>query len=135
MEQAVSEDRLMDGRVRLLQPVDGYRAAIDPVFLAACVQATAGERVLDAGCGAGAATLCLAVRSPDCRITGLELDPAAFDLAKRNIVLNAMETRVELILGNIASPPPRLAPGRMGVRIFTTPFASRLPGVPAPFPI
>ena len=32
---AVSEDRLLGGRVRLSQPVEGYRAAIDPVFLAA----------------------------------------------------------------------------------------------------
>ena len=111
MGDAVTEDRLVDGRVRLLQPVDGYRAAIDPVFLAAMVQAGTGDRVLDAGCGAGAATLCLAMRSPDCKITGLELDPAMFDLAKRNVALNAAEGRVELIQGNIAAPPPRLAPG------------------------
>ena len=110
MGDAVSEDRLVNGRVRLLQPVDGYRAAIDPVFVAAAVAAGPGERVLDAGCGAGAAALCLAARNPDCRITGLELDPAMFDLAKRNVALNALEGRVELILGNIAAPPPRLAP-------------------------
>ena len=111
MAEAVTEDRLVDGRVRLLQPVDGYRAAIDPVFLAAMVSAGPGERVLDAGCGAGAATLCLAARDPECRITGLELDPTRFDLAKRNVALNQVEGRVDLIQGNIAAPPPRLAPG------------------------
>ncbi len=110
MGEAVTEDRLVDGRVRLLQPVDGYRAAIDPVFLAALVHARKGERVLDAGCGAGAATLCLAARNPGCKIIGLELDPAMFDLAKRNVALNEAEDRVELIQGNIATPPPRLAP-------------------------
>jgi hypothetical protein len=31
----VTEDRLIGGRVALRQPADGYRAAIDPVFLAA----------------------------------------------------------------------------------------------------
>jgi tRNA1(Val) A37 N6-methylase TrmN6 len=111
MGDAVTEDRLVDGRVRLLQPVDGYRAAIDPVFLAAVIQAGTGERVLDAGCGAGAATLCLATRNTDCKIVGLELDPAMFDLAKRNVALNEADGRVELIQGNIAAPPPRLAPG------------------------
>jgi len=111
MESAVSEDRLVDGRVRLLQPVEGYRAAIDPVFLAAAVPAKSGDQVLDAGCGVGAAALCLAIRVPDCRITGLELDPAAFELAKRNIALNGLDGRVEAVLGNIAAPPPRLAPG------------------------
>lgn len=111
MDEATTEDRLVDGRVRLLQPVDGYRAAIDPVFLAASVAAGPEERVLDAGCGAGAASLCLAVRLPEARIVGLELDRAMFELAKRNIALNGVEGRVELIHGNVAAPPPRLAPG------------------------
>ncbi|MCH7793827.1 MAG: methyltransferase, partial [Proteobacteria bacterium] len=30
---------MLGGRVRLSQPVEGYRAAIDPVFLAAAVPA------------------------------------------------------------------------------------------------
>lgn len=111
MADSVSEDRLVDGRVRLLQPVDGYRAAIDPVFLAACVPATTGDKILDAGCGTGAASLCLAARVGDCKITGLEFDPAAFELAKRNIALNEMDGRVEVVLGNVAAPPPRLSPG------------------------
>ena len=40
---AVSEDALLGGRVRLRQPVAGYRVAIDPVLLAAAVPAAAGE--------------------------------------------------------------------------------------------
>ena len=59
---ALTDDRLLDGRVRLRQPAQGYRVAIDPVLLAAAVPARAGDRVLDAGCGTGAATLCLASR-------------------------------------------------------------------------
>jgi len=55
-----TEDALLGGRVRLLQAKVGYRAAIDPVLLAAAIPARAGQRVLDLGCGAGAASLCLA---------------------------------------------------------------------------
>jgi tRNA1(Val) A37 N6-methylase TrmN6 len=110
MDAAVTEDTLLDGRVRLLQPVQGYRAAIDPVFLAATVHAGAGEFVLDAGCGAGAASLCLAARVPDCRIAGLDTDETALALVRRNIALNKLEGRVEAVAGNIAAPPPRLAP-------------------------
>ncbi|MCC7428595.1 MAG: methyltransferase, partial [Alphaproteobacteria bacterium] len=53
----LSEDRLLGGRVVLRQPVRGYRAAIDPVLLAAFVPARAGEHVLEGGIGAGAAAL------------------------------------------------------------------------------
>ena len=58
------EDRLLGGRVRLIQPLSGYRAATDPVLLAAAVAARPGERVLDLGCGDGASSFCLAERVP-----------------------------------------------------------------------
>jgi tRNA1(Val) A37 N6-methylase TrmN6 len=56
-DPAVTEDRLLGGRVRLRQSVDGARVAIDPVFLAAAVPAEPSQQILDAGCGSGAAML------------------------------------------------------------------------------
>ena len=64
-EPTFTEDRLLGGRIRLKQPAAGYRVAIDPVFLAAAVPAEPHQLVLDVGCGAGAAMLCVAAR---CRI-------------------------------------------------------------------
>ena len=43
-------DAFLDGRLRLWQPRTGYRAATDPVLLAAFVPARAGQRVLELGC-------------------------------------------------------------------------------------
>ena len=63
-EPSFTEDRLLGGRIRLRQPATGYRVAIDPVFLAASVPAEPHQLVLDVGCGAGAAMLCLAARVP-----------------------------------------------------------------------
>ncbi|MEL6264223.1 MAG: methyltransferase, partial [Pseudomonadota bacterium] len=60
----MTHDRLLGGRVGLTQPRQGYRAATDPVLLAAAVPAAAGETVLELGIGAGAAVLCLAARVP-----------------------------------------------------------------------
>lgn len=122
MDPAVTEDRLLDGKVRLLQPEAGYRAAIDPVLLAAAVAAAAGERVLDAGSGAGAASLCLAWRCPDISIKGIEFDPQAVALARRNIALNELTGRVEAILGSIAAPPPALAGGGFDQAMANPPY-------------
>lgn len=108
MLEGTSEDTLLDGRVRLAQPRRGYRVAIDPVVLAAAVPAQGGELVLDAGAGTGAASLCLAVRVPDCRIVGLELERGLQRLARDNVAANGLAQRVEMLAGDLRRPPPRL---------------------------
>jgi tRNA1(Val) A37 N6-methylase TrmN6 len=98
--------------VRLLQPREGYRVAIDAVILAASVEAEENETVLDVGAGVGAASLCLAARVPNCRVVGVELQRELAALGSRNIQLNNMTGRVETIVADIARRmPPRLAPG------------------------
>ena len=107
----ISEDRLLGGRVRLSQPLAGYRAAIDPVFLAAAVPAEPGDSLLDLGCGAGAAALCLVARVPGSRVTGLEIQTELVRLAGDNARANGWGERFLPIAGDVARPPPRLAPG------------------------
>lgn len=99
---ATTEDRLLDGRVTLRQPARGYRAGLDAALLAATCDAKPGERVLEAGCGAGGALLAAAVRRPDTRFTGVERDPAVLRLARENIALNGLGDRVEAVEGDVA---------------------------------
>lgn len=101
-------DFLLNGRVRLLQPEGGYRAAIDPVFLAAITAATAGERVLDVGTGTGAAALCLAVRVPGVTVVGLEQRADACAFARRNADLSGVADRVTVVEGDLLAPPETL---------------------------
>ena len=68
----------------LWQPRTGYRAGLDPVLLAASVPARAGQTVLDLGCGAGAAALCLGARVPGLDLHGVERQPYYAELAARN---------------------------------------------------
>lgn len=118
----ITEDRLLDGAVTLRQPQEGYRAAIDPVLLAASVPAAAGEMILDLGSGVGAASLCLARRVAACRVYGLEMQPALAALARQNIELNGMTGRVESLIGSLQQPPPRLAPGSFHHVMTNPPF-------------
>ncbi|MEO0362619.1 MAG: methyltransferase [Pseudomonadota bacterium] len=98
----LTEDAFLGGRVRLLQPRFGYRAATDPVLLAAAVAARPGERVLDVGCGAGAAAACLAARVGGLELQGLELQPAYAALARKNLAGAAVWE------GDLFAPPAPL---------------------------
>lgn len=100
---ATTDDHLLGGRVSLRQPACGYRAAIDPVLLAAAVPAAAGERVLDLGCGVGAAMLCLAVRIPGVFVTGLERQADLAGLALANIAANGLAQRARVVHGEVAT--------------------------------
>ena len=90
----LTRNAFLGGQVYLLQPRNGYRAGVDPVLLAASVPARPGQSVLELGCGAGAAVLCLAARVPGLGLTGVELQPAYADLARRNAAENAIDLSV-----------------------------------------
>jgi tRNA1(Val) A37 N6-methylase TrmN6 len=100
-EREITEDGLLDGRVKLRQAARGYRAGMDAALLAAACDAKAGERVLEAGCGPGGALLAAAARRPQALFTGLERDPAAAVLARENATLNGLQARVEIVEGDV----------------------------------
>ncbi|MFE3836023.1 tRNA1(Val) (adenine(37)-N6)-methyltransferase [Pseudogemmobacter sonorensis] len=105
-DEDLSDDLFLRGRLRLLQPLKGYRAATDAVLLAAACPARAGQSVLDLGCGAGAASLCLGVRVPGLEQAGLELQPQYVDLARRNAARNRIG--LEVHQGDLARMPVAL---------------------------
>ena len=96
-----AENALLGGRVRLRQPVRGYRAGMDAALLAAAAGADAGERVIEAGCGAGAVLMQIAARTPGAALTGLERDPAMAVLARENAALNGADATV--VEGDVAA--------------------------------
>ncbi|MGE0734549.1 MAG: DUF2007 domain-containing protein [Alphaproteobacteria bacterium] len=117
-----TEDALLDGRVIVRQPADGYRISMDAVFLAACVAPKPGEIVLDAGSGVGAAALCLAARCAGVEIVGLELHDSLADFATENAGANNFADRVRFVTGDILRPPPAVAQRQFDHVMMNPPF-------------
>jgi tRNA1(Val) A37 N6-methylase TrmN6 len=130
--EGITEDFLLDRRVKLMQPARGYRAAIDPVFLAAAVPAKSGETVLDLGCGVGAASLCLAVRVADCRIVGMDADRGLVRLAGDNATQNGLSHRIMTLTGDLLRPPQRLEPESFAHVMANPPYLPAGTATPSP---
>jgi tRNA1(Val) A37 N6-methylase TrmN6 len=129
---AVTEDRILGGRVRLRQPAKGYRAGLDAALLAAACDAGAGERVVEPGCGVGAVMLAAAARRPATAFLGIERDPAAVALAEANIAANALGDRVAARVGEIAAKAP--AEGPFDAALCNPPFFDDPAELRAPHP-
>jgi tRNA1(Val) A37 N6-methylase TrmN6 len=122
-QSATTTDTLLDGRVTLRQPAVGYRVALDPVLLAAAVPYLQNARVLDVGCGTGAAMLCAAMRLPSIDVTGLEIQPQHVALSDENITLNGLQARARVMEGDIAALPDLVCAYPFDVIMTNPPFA------------
>lgn len=107
--QGLTSDAFLGGRLSILQPVKGFRAGSDSVLLAAAVEASAGEKVLDLGCGVGTIMLCLALRVPGLDITGIDGDEQAVSLAQKNLQRNKIPGQAfcHHVGGHTSSPLPK----------------------------
>lgn len=93
-EIATTEDRFLGGRVVLEQPAEGYRAGLDAVLLAASIEARNGLVLAEAGCGAGAALMCVAARIGEARLVGFDRVAGLVGLMERSAVANGFGDRV-----------------------------------------
>ncbi|MDO5657198.1 MAG: methyltransferase [Paracoccus sp. (in: a-proteobacteria)] len=123
-------DGFLGGRLRIEQPARGYRAGADAVMLAAACPALAGQAVLELGCGAGVASLCLDARVPGLELSGLERDGFYAELARRNAAANGAVLRV--VEGDLAAMPGELRAQVFDHVIANPPYFG--PGQPSPDP-
>lgn len=93
-------EEFLGGGIRLLQN-ERFRLGTDSLLLSRFVSLPKAARVADLGAGNAALGLLLCVRSGDCTVTGIELDPAAHALALENIRRNALHARVSSHLGDV----------------------------------
>ena len=98
-----TDDALLDGRVRILQPRGGHRAGSDAVLLAAAVEPLATGMIVDLGAGSGAVGLMLATRMP-AHILFVEKDPILAEMCRRNVDRNRLQDRARVIEADILVP-------------------------------
>ena len=88
--ECMDKIHLLNKKIALFQPKQGFKTSQDAVLLAAACPAKNAESVLDMGCGVGGALFSLLWREPDLDMTGLEIEQIYLDLAQKNATENDM---------------------------------------------
>jgi len=115
-------DSILDGKLRIIQRQRGYRFSIDALLLAHFVALQDGDTVIELGTGSGIISVILAQRPNPVRILGVEIQEGLFSIAVRNISLNSLDDRVEIIRGDVRQPASFCAPQSFSVAVFNPPY-------------
>ena len=66
-----------------------------------------GSAVCDVGTGSGAIAIAVAKHAPQCRVTAIDISPAALAIARENAAANSVAERIEFVQGDLlAALPP-----------------------------
>lgn len=87
--------------LRIVQDTDLFSFGIDAVLLADFVRASGRARIADLGTGTGILPLLLYGRGKGTHITGVELQPRAAELARRNVTDNGLEECIDIVEANL----------------------------------
>jgi len=109
-------DTFYRGRVRVLQKKRGFRFSVDAPLLADFIRTRADDEGLELGTGNGVIPLLLSVK-PFRRIVALEIQEGLADLARRNVELNGLGERIEVVRADLRT----YEPGRRFDLIFSNP--------------
>ncbi len=99
----ITDDAVLGGRLRLLQPRRGHRVGHDAILLAAASAVRDGDRVVDLGAGVGSAGLAVANRVLGARVTLIEIDAGLAALAAENVARNGFAGRVDTLVLDVAA--------------------------------
>lgn len=98
-------DLFLDGRLKLIQPRDGYRFSIDAVLLSQFATIRSGDVVIDLGTGCGVIPLILLLTKPVGHVFGLEVQEGLISQAARNARLNGLQERMDVVRGDFRHLP------------------------------
>jgi tRNA1Val (adenine37-N6)-methyltransferase len=121
--------------IKLYQSRNGYRFSVDALLLYSFVNMPKAKRIADLGAGSGILGLLLAEKYPDAHVSLFELQERLATLAKKNITLNSLEGRVNIIKADIREMKPCSTVSGMGcfdITVSNPPFRKPKTGLISP---
>ncbi|MCR5735927.1 MAG: tRNA1(Val) (adenine(37)-N6)-methyltransferase [Lachnospiraceae bacterium] len=113
-------DDIQRNGYRIIQDPDKFCFGVDAVLLSDFARVGKNETVLDIGTGTGIIPILLEAKTEGAHFTGIDIQKESTDLAKRSVILNGLEDKIDMICGDI-NDAPSLFEGRHFDVITTNP--------------
>ena len=94
-------DDLQLGGLEIIQDPNKFCFGVDAVFLSDFARVKPGETVLDMGTGNGIIPILLSAKTQGRKFTGLEIQQDTAEMARRSVLHNHLEDRIEIVTGDI----------------------------------
>ncbi|QGU00579.1 hypothetical protein SYNTR_1985 [Candidatus Syntrophocurvum alkaliphilum] len=115
-------DDLLIGNKKIIQPKKGYRFSIDSVILAHFPELKGIKTAVDLGSGSGVIPIILSQRQRKMKIIGIEMQPEMVARAKRSLLINELEERIEFIKTDVKNMEKELKGGFVDLVVSNPPF-------------
>jgi tRNA1Val (adenine37-N6)-methyltransferase len=122
LQEGEKIDFILEGRLGIIQRERGYRFSIDALLLADFVRPHEGDDLIDMGTGSGIIAAILAKRVRRGRILGIEIQQRLVSVARRNVQLNHLSDRIEVIQADIRFPESFCRPESFSIAVFNPPY-------------
>lgn len=125
-------DELQRNQYKIIQNPQGFCFGMDAVLLSGFAKVQKGERVLDMGTGTGIIPILLEAKTEGEHFTGLEIQEYSADMARRSVLLNDLQDKVEIVQGDIKTASERFGRSVFDVVTANPPYMKEEHGLQNP---
>jgi len=108
--------------LKVIQKIAGPHFSMDAIILTKFVSIKKGDNVADLGTGTGIISLLLASSTEAERITAIEIQGELADIARRNVLLNNLEGKIDVIDGDLRLVKEYFSAGQFDVVVSNPPY-------------
>ena len=107
---------------RIIQNPGRFCFGMDAVLLSYFAQVKKQERALDLGTGTGILPILLEAKNEGNHYTGLEIQEESVNMARRSVMYNGLEDKIDIIEGDIRNASKRFGAGTFQVITVNPPY-------------
>lgn len=106
----------------LIQDPKRFCFGVDAVLLSGFATAKKGDKVLDLGTGTGVIPILMSAKTKAEHFSALEIQPESAEMAKRSVMLNDLQDRIDIIEGDIKKAAEIFKPSSFDVITTNPPY-------------